>query len=149
MYIDQNLPVDHQVKVEGETLIEEEDFWRRMRTTFDKLKLEAGVDEVVVCTHPSRSQDSLDEISSFCRVVQFEIEKWIRDCELVVTHASTALDFAVIFEKPTCFVRLPEMQESGSFEDMVESYAAKLGCSVNVLSDASSSNLDWGRDKSV
>jgi hypothetical protein len=146
VYIDQNLPGDHQVQVEGEKMISEELFWDRIRGLFERLKTETGIEEVVVCAHPNRSQASLDRISSFCRVVQFETEKWIRDCALVIAHASTALDFAVIFEKPLCFVELPEMRRNQNYAKMIRAYAKKLGRQVNVLSDPLPSSLDWGRD---
>ena len=146
VYIDQNLPVDHQVQVGGEEMMSEEVFWNRMRALFDQLKTEADLEDVVVCAHPNRSEESIEQISSFSRVVQFETEQWIRDCALVVAHASTALDFAVIFKKPTCFVSQPEMKRNEQFAKMTQTYASKLGRQVNVLSDTSTGQLDWGRD---
>lgn len=149
VYIDQNLPGDHQVQVDGEEMISERMFWERMQGLFDRLKIETGIEEVVVCAHPNRSQASLDRISSFCRVVQFETEKWIRDCSLVIAHASTALDFAVVFDKPLCFVEFPEMRRNQQYAKMIRAYANKLGRRVNVLSDPLPDQLDWGRDESA
>jgi len=149
VYIDQNLPVDHQVQVDGEDMMSEEVFWDRMRCLFERLKSEKGLEKIVVCAHPNRSRASIERISSLCEVVQFETEQWIRDSALVIAHASTALDFAVVFEKPTCFVALPEMQRNDRFATMIRAYANKLGRRVNVLSDPLPQQLDWGRDEAA
>lgn len=149
VYIDQNLPVDHQVQVNGEEMMSEQVFWERMRALFDRFKRETGLEDVVVCAHPNRSRASIQQISSSCEVVQFETEQWIRDSALVIAHASTALDFAVIFEKPTCFIALPEMRRNDQFVTMTRTYANKLGRRINVLSDPLPQNLDWGRDETA
>jgi len=147
VYIDQNLPVDHQVQTEDGAMLSEKVFWDRMRKLFDRLKAETGIEKIVVCAHPNRSQASLDRLSSFCRVVQFETEEWIRDCALVIAHASTALDFAVIFEKPLCFVELPEMRRNQQYTKMIRAYAKKLGRKVNVLSGPLPNELDYGQNE--
>jgi len=147
-YIDQNLPVDHQVQVDGEAMLSEEVFWDRMQKLFERITSRTAVDEVVVCAHPNRSQKSIERLSSFCCVVQFETEKKIRDCAFVIAHATTALDFAVIFEKPTCFIAMPEMKRNRQFRTMIYSYAEKLGREVNVLKDGVP-DLDIGLDESA
>lgn len=147
VYIDQNLPVDHQVQTQSNnTFISEENFWERMRKVFDRLTRQTEIDDIVVCAHPNRSKASLERLSAFCRVVQFETEKWIRDCSLVLAHTSTAIDFAVIFQKPVCFVAMPEMKRNG-FLDTTEQYAKKLGRQVNILDGQNSPNLDFGRNE--
>jgi hypothetical protein len=146
VYLDQNFPNDHQLQVNGKSMMTEEEFWGRMQALFKRLKAETGVEEVVICAHPNRDQESIDTLSSFCRVVQFQTEKWVRDCALVVAHSSTALDFAVVFAKPTCFVELPEMRRYQKYTKRIRTYADKLGRKVNVLADSVPNELDWGKD---
>ena len=148
VYIDQNLPADHQVRLaSGTPFMSEQQFWGQMQTLFRKIRKRLNLEDIVVCAHPNRSQSSIDTISSFCTIGQFETEERVRDCSVVIGHASTALDFAVLFEKPVCIVSMQGISNNPRFQNMTEQYAEHLGRQVNMIDESTQTSIDLGIDK--
>lgn len=68
----------------------------------------------------------------------------IRDCCIVVGHCSTAIQLAVIFEKPIIFVTTDELEASG-YGVYIANFASELGKSV-INIDRDVDLVDWQKE---
>ena len=75
----------------------------------------------------------------------------IRNCKVVVCHDSTAIQFAVLFEKPVIFVTTNELEslfyDFAHKSESLPRFASALGKSVINL-DADMDTVDWERELS-
>jgi hypothetical protein len=71
----------------------------------------------------------------------------IRDCAVVVCHDSTAVQYAVLFEKPAIFVTTDELDASFAGGSIAR-FAAELGKTVVNL-DRDLTDVDWRRELTV
>jgi hypothetical protein len=71
----------------------------------------------------------------------------IRDCSLVVCHNSTALQLAVLFEKPVIFITTDELNAS-EVGASIAIFASELGKKV-INIDRNLGNVDWIRETHV
>ena len=104
--------------------------------------------EMFVAAHPrstyhKSSQDYFDGIPIFYG----STAEMIRDCSVVISHATTALQFAVLFGKPVIFITTDELNAShcGS---AINCFATEFGkLVINIDNDLV--NIDWKRELSV
>ena len=71
----------------------------------------------------------------------------IRDCHLVVCHDSTAIHFAVLFEKPILFVTTDELLPTYEGRSILQAAAALRKSAVNL--DRRLEGVDWRRESYV
>ena len=72
----------------------------------------------------------------------------IRDCEAVVCHDSTAVQFAVLLAKPVIFVTTDELMNTYEGRSIAK-IAAELGKSPVNLDGTELQSVDWSKEMQV
>jgi len=114
-----------------------------------KIISEALKMQVRIAAHPRATyqERGLDVFGEFA-VEYGRTAELIRDCELVVCHDSTAVQFAVLFGKPVIFVTTDELM--GTYEGRsIAKIAAELGKSPVNLDRADLLSVDWRKEMQV
>lgn len=99
--------------------------------------------KVVIAAHPRSSyEDHLDYFGGR-KVLRGMTSKLVKQCKCVIAHGSTALNFAVLYEKPALFVTLNILQnykhdQLGKFYELM---ANTLGKELINLDEPR--NIDW------
>jgi hypothetical protein len=114
-----------------------------------KIISEALEVQVRIAAHPRATyeQRGLDVFGGFA-VEYGRTAELIRDCELVVCHDSTAVQFAVLFGKPVIFVTTDEL--INTYEGRaIAKIAAELGKSPINLDGTDLLSADWRKEMRV
>ena len=83
-------------------------FYPRLRRLFDRIETELGL-EVVIAAHPRADYSDKPGLFGNRRIVGGDTAALVRQSRLVVSHYSTALNFAVLFDKPAVMVTTARM----------------------------------------
>ena len=83
-------------------------FYPRLRTLFDRIECELGL-RVVVAAHPRADYSDKPGLFGERAIVSGDTAALVRQSQLVVSHYSTALNFAVLFDKPAVMVTTARM----------------------------------------
>ena len=100
---------------------------------------------IKIAAHP-RSNYGAKQIKYKHPILEKKTFELIRDADVVVSHMSTALQWAVVMKKPIIFVTTDEIQNefyARSYAKHIDYFAATLGKKVVNLSNLSSIN-NWG-----
>jgi hypothetical protein len=105
--------------------------------------------EVRIAAHPRATyeQRNLDCFGEF-PLEYGRTAELIRDCQFVVCHDSTAIQFAVLFEKPMIFVTTAELNLAYEGRSIAK-VAAEFGKSPIDLDRPDLRDVDWKRELSV
>jgi hypothetical protein len=124
----------------------ESEYYPGLRRFFDYLELEYGV-RIVIAAHPSaRYDDGLDYFGGR-KVVQGRSIELVRQAGFVISHNSTALNFAVLFNKPVLFIDNDKMRQCLTDAHQIGAIAHYLNKPpINV--DAPF-RLDWEKELTV
>ena len=101
--------------------------------------------KIKIAAHPRSNYDD-KQIKYKHTILKNKTFELIRDADVVVSHMSTALQWAVVMKKPIIFVTTDEIQNefyAKSYAKHIDYFAATLGKKVVNLSDLSSIN-NWG-----
>jgi len=79
----------------------------------------------VIAGHPHSKYEEFPKYFDSRRVIYNKTGELIKDCEFVVTRGSTAINFAVIFNKPILFYTTKECE---SYQDIRESILSFASC---------------------
>lgn len=106
VFLDINLPHQSDLAIGGYPRIDPAAYYRALNRFFGMVEAQCGL-EVVVAAHPKADYDA----STFAgrkthRLVTAEL---VKDAELVLSHTSTALSYAVLNVKPLLFIYTSEM----------------------------------------
>jgi hypothetical protein len=100
---------------------------------------------IKIAAHP-RSNYDIEQIKYKHTILENKTFELIRDADVVVSHMSTALQWAVVMKKPIIFVTTDEIQNefyARSYAEHIDYFATVLGKKVVNLSNLSSIN-NWG-----
>lgn len=106
--------------------------------------------EIALCVaaHPRSSYQQKDQAWFEGIPIEYDkTAKLIRDCTIVVSHDSTAVQFAVLFGKPIAFVTTDELNASDSGAS-IACFASVLGKSV-INIDRDLDKVDWNNELCV
>jgi hypothetical protein len=107
---------------------------------FDALERQLGL-EVVIAAHPRADLRILERLFGGRRTIAGRTPELVRDCQLVMCFYSTAVNLAVLFEKPVVVMKLRELERYKTVSNAPESLAAALGTKVLHLDTVADPNF--------
>jgi hypothetical protein len=122
-----------------------EDYYPELVRFFERVERDLGL-QVVVAAHPRSYYERLPDYFGGRRVVRDKTVRLVKDAELVMTHASNALNFVVLYHHPILFLSYalhPAFDHSG-----VARIAAVFGKQPINLDDLPST-IDWPAELKV
>lgn len=114
---------------------EPEKYYSAMNRYFDFIEKETGL-KVVIAAHPRSSYEGTPNIFGGRAIVKGQTIDLVAKSKLAITHMSTSVSFAILFNKPITIVKIPGSTSRHS-DLWVKTIAASIGCeSVDLDSDA-------------
>lgn len=102
-------------------------YYGGLNRLFDKLEEIFGL-SVVIAAHP-KSEYKGDEFGGRA-IIYYKTEELVREAKLVVTHASTAIDYIVLYHKPYLFIADSYIRMDMIWEYLFTPMIAELGIKV-------------------
>lgn len=88
-------------------------FYENLRRIFGKIQKQLDLDEIVIALHPDavRFEKELEGKYEGFRTFMGETHNLVRDAKVVLGHCSTALSYAVVYNKPVVILKDRYMME--------------------------------------
>lgn len=131
VFIDQALPHHPDLAGQGYGDMDRDEYERAMCALFDRVERDTGL-RVVVAAHPVRGDVS--GLFGGRETVTGRTIELVARATGVIAHASTAVSYAVLFERPVALVMTEPMVRSGFVLD-IEAFAHALGVAVSRIDD--------------
>ena len=125
VFLDQYLPYhpDHAYSKHA-IKIDPDYYYAKLNEFFEKIERKLKV-HVVIAAHP-RSDYENKKVFAGREVIYGKTSQLIKKCKLVITHNSTALNFAVLYLKPIVFINFERLSNT-RFSVFTEAFAKLLG----------------------
>lgn len=92
--------------------------------------------KVVILLHPKSSDvHARQYLGDVCQIKYGETALYIKHSEFVVLHCTTAVSFAVLWEKPVYFYTTDELEQNAYYRDFIARMASWLGTSRKNISN--------------
>ncbi len=106
VFLDINLPFQSDLSICGLPAVNAASYFKSLNQWFDLLEKTYNI-KIVIAAHPKAnySSENFEQRQSY-RLLSAEL---VKDAEIVITHTSTALSYAVLNLKPILFVYTDEM----------------------------------------
>ncbi|MBI5563110.1 MAG: hypothetical protein HY894_09725 [Deltaproteobacteria bacterium] len=118
--------------------IGEERYFKSMNAFFDMIEKKTGL-RVVIAAHPRANYEDTPNAFGNREMIKGKTIELAARSSMVVAHSSTAVSFAVLFDKPLILAKTQEMVERRA-DGLIDAMAAALGVvSVNI-DDASATD---------
>lgn len=114
-------------------------YYEPLRNFFETLKAKYGFD-VIVAAHPRSKYENLSNYFGDREVVQGKTIDLVKRSRFVISHASTAINYAVLFKKPVLFITTDELKASPQGR-VIEHMAAQFNKRTVNIND--NYNIDW------
>ena len=126
-----------------------EEYYPQIRRFFDYLEAKFGV-HITVAAHPKSQYESHPDYFGGRPVIRGDTPALVEQAGFVILHASTSLNFAILFEKPVIFVsnrRIDSNPGICRIGAILSAMAAILGKPPVMLDEPYA--LDWNRELTV
>ena len=121
-------------------------YFSNLRTFFDHVEKTLGV-RIIVAAHPLSHYTAVQRTHFGERkVIQGKTAELVKRCRFVIVHASTAVNLAVLFQKPIIFIT-DHNYEKYPFGPYIEVMADELGKKLIYIDEPL--DIDWGRELAV
>ncbi len=143
VFIDDYLPFHPDFHRHGvPPFVSPEEYFPALNSFFDTLEKQRGL-QVVIAAHP-RSCDGYEKTFQGRPLIKGRTAALVRDANLVLTHASTATSFALLFLKPLFFLTSDAMNRS-TLGGEIRSFAEELGqplCNIDHINPNEIGKMD-------
>jgi len=104
VFIDQYIPFHPDAKLRGENYKHiTNDYYNKLNTLFNKIEKQTGL-KIIIAAHPISRKEDNDKYWKERDCINGETMSLIRYSKLCITHYSTAINFAILYNKPILFV---------------------------------------------
>jgi len=105
--------------------VEGEPYFASMNKLFDKIEQETGL-RVLIAAHPRSDYERIPDVFNGREIIKGRTVELVAQSSLTITHASTSINFPILFNKPVIFSKTGEMIKNG-FSSLIDAMAASLG----------------------
>ena len=111
IFLDQNRPFSSDpIEYRARNSVDPNLYFTRLARLFDRIESELGL-EVKIAVHPRAAYAGDASLFRGREMISGKTAELVRDSRLVVAHTSVAVNFAVLFRKPTLIVATEDMLE--------------------------------------
>ena len=121
------------------------EYYPRLCSFFDFLEHSYGV-RINIAAHPRSKYEELPDYFGGRSVIRGKTIQMVKESEFVIAHASTALNYAVLFSKPVIFITTNKLQQSfeGPLIKVMSSWFGKQPINIDDPLE-----LDWEKELTV
>ena len=140
VFIDQYIPYHPDARRNG-TIINEKEYFNEINKFFEMINKKCGVD-IVVASHPRANYDDKNFKYKNCKIIKNLTPLLIRDSKFVIAHFSTAISYAVLFNKPIInLITDTFLSDSSSYSYFTKEFSSELGSKLINVTDLSESDF--------
>ncbi|MDA2929389.1 hypothetical protein MYX84_05480 [Acidobacteria bacterium AH-259-O06] len=116
--------------------MDEKKYLDEMSNLFDLIEIKTGL-KVVIAAHPYSNYEKCSFAFGGREIIKGKTVELVAASSMVIMHTTTAVSYAVLFEKPIMVVKTAEMMKKGfsHYSDYVDTMAAALGLKAINISD--------------
>jgi len=122
------------------------EYYQRLRELFDLLE-EAHQVRIVIAAHPRSNYEEQSEFFGGRAVIKGKTTELLHKAGFAIAHASTAINLAVLFNKPVLFVTTDRIQESAFTGHHITAMSTWLGKSPVNLDQPL--KIDWRKELTI
>jgi len=128
-----------------------EKYFPSMARLFDVIEKKTGL-KVVIAAHPRSHYEQMSGIYGEREIIKGKTVELVAKSSLVLLHGSTAVSFAVLFNKPAVIIKTEEMMKNSHFSTAMDAMKTALGAKTINIDDPSELNgtsfdyANWPRD---
>jgi hypothetical protein len=145
IFLDDFLPFHPDFAMINETApITPEEYYPKLRTFFSYLECNFGV-RIIIASHPRSTYEKLPDYFEGRPIIREETAQLVKECSFVIVHASTSINFAILYQKPIIFLTMDAFKKNEGISKMgeiVENMASLLGKIPHNLDDPLSIDFD-------
>lgn len=105
---------------------ESKSYFLKMNRLFEYVEMNTDL-KVVIAAHPRSNYESMPDVFGGREIIKGKTIELVSKSKLVLMHMSTALSYAVLFQKPVTFIKIPGMKTNGQLNLMVETMGSAIG----------------------
>jgi hypothetical protein len=143
VFIDENWAFHPDFAVSGQRsndFCDPREYHDELKAFLDACENELGM-PIVIAAHPRSNYVLSKELFGQRQVIKGRTPELIAGSKYVLTHGSTAVNFAVLFNKPLIFL-IPSKVQSGYYGRHIRNYAAVFGQNPVITSEYDSFELN-------
>jgi hypothetical protein len=130
----------------------DERYFPSMNRLFDLIEKKTGL-KVVIAAHPRSKYENMPGVFGNREIIKRKTVELVSKCSMVLMHTSTAVSFAVLFNKPIMVIKTSEMIEHNHFSYLLDTMINSLGVPAVNIDDLDEINTlpfdfdNWPKDK--
>jgi hypothetical protein len=131
VFLDQYLPLHPDYLYEdNESPLSVDNYYSKLCDFFTTLEKNMNVD-IVIAAHPRSDYDNLPDYFNTRTIIKGKTAHIVNNSSFVIAHASTAVNFAVLYHKPIVFITTDELEKMASGKNItglyIQAIALELG----------------------
>lgn len=147
VFLDEYIPFHPDIAMLGIPLaISAEEYYPLMCRFFDFLETTYGV-QIVIAAHPRSRYENHPDYFGGRPVIRGKTIELCRTSGFLMTHHSTAINFAVLFNKPAIFITMDKFQQSPPDRTWIETMASALG--KGIININNFTTINWEEELKV
>lgn len=115
-------------------------YYKKLADLFDKLESYYKI-PVVICAHPRSYYDELPDYWKGRKYILGDTVNLVKNAKLCLLHASTSINFAVLFKKPILFITMNELKNS-NVQVLLEAMADELKAKIIDIDDLNTEGIE-------
>jgi len=115
-------------------------YYLEINLMFKQIEAVSGL-KVVIAAHPRAQYASLPDVFEGRKLIKGNTVNLVANAKLVLAHASTSLNFAVLFNKPVVFLA-PEKVRGGYYGILIRSFARNMGKKPYLLAELETIDIE-------
>lgn len=141
VFLDEYLPYHPDYKMSKIPTVDPENYYRILNSFFDSLENKFNL-KIVIAAHPKASYS--DNPFGGREVFKYKTNELVRDSELVLAHKSSAISFAIIYQKPVMFLYYKEFEElyHNSFMKVLIHFSKKINARMVPMDNPDLDKMD-------
>jgi len=146
VFLDEYLPFHPDfIHMQEKPYCTAEEYYPHICKFFDLLEGNYGV-RINIAAHPRSRYEELPDYFGGRSVIRGQTVNMVRESEFVIAHCSTALNFAVLYNKPVVFITTEKLEQSpmGPFIKLMASWFGKLPININ-----NPIEIDWDKELTI
>lgn len=137
VFLDEDVPFHQDYYLIGrQPYATAEEYYPLMCKFFDLIERKCGK-KIIIAAHPRSHYEKREDVYGGRAVLRGQTARLVKESAFVITHYSTSLNFAVLFEKPLIFVTTDQINNCtmGSLVETIADYFGKKPINLNNISN--------------
>lgn len=131
VYIDEYFPLHSDLAyLDTPCPVPAEEYYRKLRVFFEFVEKTLQV-RIVIAAHPKSDYLSQPDFFAGRSIIKGRTAELVQEASFVLTHMSTAVNFAILFRKPIIFMTMDKFEEATEGRLVIGPYIGSIARALN------------------